>query len=222
MAKTIKFNLQIDGNYVNSIDGLRENFCINDVLELYKNGLLEKWLKVRGFNEYLSKVKKIDKNSDNTIVELIKIFDMEKDDNAIGDAIYSFAFDKKRIEDLEKFEKSNMKLREIINKYHKDYIDLKTEIVANKENMAFLKSASNEISKNYLQLFELDYIDSFFYFNENAPLFIYANLMNEKLKYLWLTNTSISQVLNQSYTLNDMDKVYNFIYSFEIFKKKEA
>ena len=222
MAKTIKFNLQIDGNYVNSIDGLRENFCINDVLDLYKNGLLEKWLKVRGFNEYLSKVKKIDKNSDNTIVELIKIFDMEKDDNAIGDAIYSFAFDKKRIEDLEKYEKSDIKLREIINKYHKDYIDLKTEIVANKENMAFLKSASNEISKNYLQLFELDYIDSFFYFNENAPLFIYANLMNEKLKYLWLTNTSISQVLNQSYTLNDMDKVYNFIYSFEIFKKKEA
>ena len=222
MAKTIKFNLQIDGNYVNSIVGLRENFCINDVLELYKNGLLEKWLKVRGFNEYLSKVKKIDKNSDNTIVDLIKIFDMEKDDNAIGDAIYSFAFDKKRIEDLEKFEKSDIKLREIINKYHKDYIDLKTEIVANKENMAFLKSASNEISKNYLQLFQLDYIDSFFYFNENAPLFIYANLMNEKLKHMWITNASISQVLNQSYTLNDMDKVYNFIYSFEIFKKKEA
>ena len=40
MAKTIKFNLQIDGNYVNSIDGLRENFCINDVLDSYKNGLL--------------------------------------------------------------------------------------------------------------------------------------------------------------------------------------
>ncbi len=222
MAKTIKFNLQIDGNYVNSIDGLRENFCINDVLDLYKNGLLEKWLKVRGFDEYLSKIEKIDKNSDNTIVELIKIFDMEKDDNAIGDAIYSFTFDKKRIEDLEKFEKSDMKLREIIDKYHKDYLDLKTEIVANKENMAFLKSASNEISKNYLQLFQLDYIDSFFYFNENAPLFIYANLMNEKLKYLWLTNASISKVLEQSYILNSIDKVDNFIYGFEIFKKKEA
>src|SRR5574344_1295301 len=116
MAKTIKFNLQIDGNYVNRIDGLRENFCINDVLDLYKNGLLEKWLKVRGYDEYLSKIEKIDKNSNNTIVYLIKIFDMEKDDNAIGNAIYSFAFNKKRIEDLEKFEKSDMKLREIIDR----------------------------------------------------------------------------------------------------------
>lgn len=220
MAKTIKFNLQIDGNYVNSIDGLRENFCINDVLDLYKNGLLEKWLKVRGYDEYLSKIEKIDKNSDNTIVDLIKIFDMEKDDNAIGNAIYSFAFDKKRIEDLEKFEKSDMKLREIINKYHKDYIDLKTEIVANKENMAFLKSASNEISKNYLQLFQLDYIDSFFYFNENAPLFIYANLMNEKLKYMWLENDSINKVLKEMYVLDSIDKVNSFANSL-ISKKEE-
>ncbi|KOR27300.1 hypothetical protein TI05_19335 [Achromatium sp. WMS3] len=56
MAKTIKFNLIVDENPVRDIKGLQENFCIDDILAFYKNGLLQKWLKVRGFDDYLQRV----------------------------------------------------------------------------------------------------------------------------------------------------------------------
>ena len=56
MAKTIKFNLMIDEQPVRDIKGLQENFCIDDILDLYQNRLLQKWLDVRGFDEYLKKV----------------------------------------------------------------------------------------------------------------------------------------------------------------------
>lgn len=46
MAKTIKFNLICDGHPIRTLEDLRENFSIEDVLEYYGNGLLEKWLRV--------------------------------------------------------------------------------------------------------------------------------------------------------------------------------
>ena len=195
MAKTIKFNLLIDGKYVRDIESLRENFCINDILEVYKNGLLEKWLKVRGFDDYLSKVEKIDKTSNNSIVELIKIFDMEKDNNAIGEAIYSLDFENRKKQKVAEVEKSNQKLKDTIESYHKAYEDLKEEILQNKENMQYLKTASNEISEKYLKLFQLDYHKFFFNFKGESPLFIYAILMNEQLKSFWLKNDSIKKEL---------------------------
>ncbi len=36
MAKTIKFNLILDGNPVRDIEDLRDNFSIEDILEVYK------------------------------------------------------------------------------------------------------------------------------------------------------------------------------------------
>ena len=82
MAKTIKFNLLLDDNPVRDIKSLQNNFCIDDILEVYENGLLQKWLKVRGFDEYLTKVESVKKDS-SVIVELIKIFDIQKDDTEI-------------------------------------------------------------------------------------------------------------------------------------------
>ena len=219
MAKTIKFNLLIDGKYVRDIESLRENFCINDILEVYKNGLLEKWLKVRGIDDYLSKVEKIDKTSNNSIVELIKIFDMEKDNNAIGEAIYSLDFENRKKQKVAEFEKSNQKLKDTIESYHKAYEDLKEEILQNKENMQYLKTASNEISEKYLKLFQLDYHKFFFNFKGESPLFIYAILMNEQLKSFWLKNDSIKKELNGTFTLSTLEQVDSFIKNFEIFKK---
>ena len=51
MAKTIKFNLVCDGNSVRTLEDLKNNFSIEDVLEYYKSGLLLRWLNVRGFEE---------------------------------------------------------------------------------------------------------------------------------------------------------------------------
>ena len=58
MAKTIKFNLICDNTPVRTIEDLQNNFSIEDVLDYYRNGLLCRWLKVRGYEEELKKVEK--------------------------------------------------------------------------------------------------------------------------------------------------------------------
>ena len=221
MAKTIKFNLLLDNNPVRDIKSLQNNFCINDILEVYENGLLQKWLKVRGFDECLKKVENIKKES-SVIVELIKIFDIQKDDKEIKDSIYSLEFQENRKKSLENFDTKNDDLKNRIEKYHKEYEELIEAIIEHKENMAFLKVASKEISDKYLKLFELDYKDSYELYKGKSPFMIYAILMNDKLSFLFMKNNIIKGDLYKNFILNTQPKVNNLFYdNFEIFKKLE-
>lgn len=63
MIKLVKFNLLIGGQRCRTIEDLRNNFNILNVMEEFQKGKLEKWLKVRKFDEYES-IKEIDKTSD--------------------------------------------------------------------------------------------------------------------------------------------------------------
>jgi len=221
MAKTIKFNLLLDDNPVRDIESLQNNFCIDDILEVYENGLLLKWLKVRGFYEYLEKVESIKKDS-SIIVQLIKIFDIQKDDNEISESIYSIEFQENRKKSLNNFNNKDNNLKNIIAKYHKEYEELIEAIIEYKENMAFLKVASKEISDKYLKLFELDYKDSYDLYAEESPFMIYAILMNDKLSFLFMKDEIIKQDLYKNFILETQPKVNNLFYdNFKIFKKLE-
>lgn len=78
MAKTIKFNLICDDKPVRTIEDLQENFSIEDVLKYFQNGLLLRWLEVRGYETEYKKVSEIREIEALEIVkELIKIFDIE-------------------------------------------------------------------------------------------------------------------------------------------------
>ena len=230
MAKTIKFNLLLDDNPVRDIESLQNNFCIDDILEVYENGLLQKWLKVRGFDEHLAKIESVKKES-SIIVELIKIFDIEKDDTEIRESIYSLEFQEHRKKSLEMFNTIDNTLKKTIEKYHKEYDELIENIIKNKENMAFLKVASKEISDKYLKLFELDYKDSYELYKEESPFMIYAILMNDKLNYLFMQNEVIKEDLSENYILNTSDMFKNLFINFSkneelgekrAFKKEEA
>ena len=221
MAKTIKFNLLLDKNPVRDIKSLQSNFCIDDILEVYQNGLLQKWLKVRGFDDYLEKVNNIKKDS-SVIVELIKIFDIQKDDAEIRESIYSLEFQENRKKYLRDFKMRNAKLKNIIEDYHKEYEKLIESIIEHKENMPFLKEASKEISDKYFKLFELNYKDSYELYKEKSPFMIYAILMNDKLSFLFMKNNIIKQDLYNNFILNTQPKVDNLFYNnFKIFKKLE-
>ena len=69
--KPIKFNLICDNQSIRTLDDLRDNFCVEDVLEYFNNGLLEKWLTVRNYNKELEAIKKIKKGSTFEIIEAI-------------------------------------------------------------------------------------------------------------------------------------------------------
>src|SRR5699024_9190739 len=89
MAKTIKFNLICDEKPVRTVEDLQNNFSIEDVLDYYRNGLLTRWLKVRGYIEELEKVNAIpDEDSLEVIKALIKIFNVSTDDKEIAQGVY--------------------------------------------------------------------------------------------------------------------------------------
>ena len=80
MAKTIKFNLICDGKPIRTLDDLRNNFSVEDVLSYFQNGLLKRWLNVKGFSEELKKVSAITSRDEIEIITaLIQIFGITTD-----------------------------------------------------------------------------------------------------------------------------------------------
>ena len=74
MAKTIKFNLTCDGKPIRTLEDLRNNFSVEDVLPYYQNGLLQRWLDVRGFTDELNAVNAISSRDEIEIIKsLVKI-----------------------------------------------------------------------------------------------------------------------------------------------------
>ncbi len=206
MAKTIKFNLILDGNPVRDIDDLRDNFSIEDILEVYRNGLLQRWLNVRGYHDYLKKVDEINSDSvKNIIKELIKIFNIEVDDKNIeeGIAILDYIYERKL--KLDGYVKNNFEVKKIISDYHSGYYSIIKDIFENKDNMPRIKADIKEIEKNYMELFNINFRDLYNKFITNAPLAIFAIIMNEKMRGYFIKDDKSS---------NDTINIYNKILSF--------
>lgn len=69
------FDLKCNGKEVRTIKDFRENFFISDVLREYKEGSLEEWLYLRGYEEEYNRVKEISKKDEKKIIEnLMNIF----------------------------------------------------------------------------------------------------------------------------------------------------
>ena len=89
MAKTIKFNLLCNGKSIRNLDDFRNNFNVEDVLRYYNNGILIKWLEVRGYLKELEDVTKIDTNNiSDLILSLAKIFEVTDDYDKIKENLY--------------------------------------------------------------------------------------------------------------------------------------
>ena len=145
MTKTIKFNLIIDDQPIRTIEDLQENFLIEDVLDAFKEGLLLKWLEVRSFTKYIEKVKNLTDNRTNhdnveLTKELIKIFEIELDEEKVNEQIYILNYLKEREVQLETYKKDNFRLETIIDDYHSGYDAIIFDIIDHPYNMARIKT----------------------------------------------------------------------------------
>jgi len=81
--KLIKFDLPIDGTKVRNLEELRDHFT-PEILELYRNGLLTKWLASRQISQELSAIKAIEVQEDQALLQrLCEIFDIQADEDFI-------------------------------------------------------------------------------------------------------------------------------------------
>lgn len=198
MAKMIKFNLILDGNPIRNIEQLKENFCIEDILNVYNNGLLHKWLNVRNYTSYLDKVKLINNKSDlDIIVELMDIFDMDYNEDKLYDISNMIDYIheknvKNEIDTISGF--SNFSIQE----YHQGYEKTINSILKDKYNIGKLKVIAEVLEEKYIELFKLNYDKIYKILIEKAPLCILVMLSKEKLKKELLKVKSLNKNLKDA------------------------
>ena len=88
VIKTIKFDLPIDGVKVKNVEELRDHFTI-EVLELYQNGLLLKWLRSRKMVEEISQLESLSQMLSRVqlMTALCEVFKIDADDMIIAAAL---------------------------------------------------------------------------------------------------------------------------------------
>ncbi len=198
MAKTIKFNLKLNGNSIRTIEDLKENFVLEEVLKYYKEDLLLRWLKVRNYDEYVERVENINNEDDFEVLkQLVNIFDMEQDDSDIEKIIYTLKFEEEQKVLLEDYKNNNFQKQQIIDDYLSGYYQIFEEIGENSENLSKLKVIVSNIEKNYKDLFTMD---KFMYRRvKNYIKFIISVLMNENLRDVIIKNENIMNDFLQNY-----------------------
>lgn len=188
MAKTIKFNLVLDDHPVRTLEDLQENFSIEDILGYFKDGLLERWLKVRGYQEQCDKVSALNKADDEkTIIkELIKIFDVEARESDIeqGISILSYLEEQRKL--YARYRDNNFAVKQIIDEYHSGYEALVKHMEENKDNMKVLKDDAIKMERDYKALFDLDYEKLYYRLAESSPKAVFAMLTRDVFRDKWI------------------------------------
>ncbi|WP_301009544.1 hypothetical protein, partial [Ligilactobacillus agilis] len=159
MAKTIKFNLILDNQPVRTIDELRENFSIEDMLKYFKNGFLLRWLKVREYEEYQA-VATIDSSSHNKdiVLALIDIFNIPDVDIADVEEVASMIEYQEQTTKLNEIYAENaFDKKQVIEDYHAGYDNLILHMEENSRNVGVLKADILQMEKEYAKLFALNY-----------------------------------------------------------------
>ncbi|EFD93594.1 hypothetical protein HMPREF0889_1271 [Megasphaera lornae] len=189
MAKTIKFNLILDNYPVRNIEGLQEHFSIEDMLKYFENGLLLRWLNVRGYDEQYAAVEAIDKSFDRKeiVTSLVKIFEVGEMDiadieKAIG--ILTYLDEEKELNAI--YKENAYAKKQIVDDYHSGYTALIMHMEENKDNIALLKADAIQMEREYFGLFELNYYELYFRLVESAPKAIFAILTRNAFRKYWI------------------------------------
>lgn len=197
MAKTIKFNLILDNYPVRNLEGLQEHFSIEDMLKYFDNGLLLRWLDVRGYKEQHAVVGAIDKALDKKTVisELVKIFEVaDMEDSDIEKAIGILSYLDKEKELHIKYQENAFAKKQIIEDYHCGYMELIAHMEENKENIAVLKADAIQMEREYQALFALNHYELYFRLAQAAPKAVFAILTREAFRKFWIGEEANTKV----------------------------
>ena len=203
MAKTIKFNLICDDKPVRTIEDLQDNFSIEDVLKYYQNGLLLRWLEVRGYEEEYKKVSEISVTEPLEIVkELIKIVGIEADKKKVEEGVYMLQFLDERKELCELYRQDSFKVQKIIDDYQTGFEQLIKGIIENPRDVARIKANIAELMSGYKWAMDLNHRQLFWELKNLSPLAIMCLLMNDEARKYYLpipiSNSDTSDISDAS------------------------
>ena len=215
MAKAIKFNLICDDKPIRTIEDLRNNFSIEDVLEYYNNNLLHRWLEVRGYSDSLKKISTITSEKPLEIIkELIVIFNVASDEKKIEEAVYILEYldERKKLCDI--YNKNDFKTKSLIDDYQTGYSQLVNGILENPEDVALIKANISEMITNYKWVMDLNHRKLFWTLKDESILAVMCLLMNEISRdyYLPIESTNEDGVITKDIDTNgDKKNMFNAI-----------
>lgn len=195
MTKTIKFNLICDNKPVRTLEDLQDNFSIENILKYYENGLLLRWLHVRGYEKEAKQVTMISCKGNLEIAKaLIKIFDIEIEEKKIEEDIYILQFLEEERKLNRDYKQNKLKEQDVVKTYYSKYSKLVNEIMECPDNVAKIKAAIAEIVRDYGEVFKLNYRNLFWKLTEKSVLAIMCLLMNEETrKYYYFENNRLQE-----------------------------
>jgi hypothetical protein len=182
MAKVIKFNLILDNNPVRGLDGLRDNFNIEDLLGAYRNGSLKLWLESRELAREIAELEKISGDDISAARELCRIFQADCAKEQLEAAAYPFEFRQKEAEQLRQYKSLTEQKNEVIRAYHEDYEKLLEKLEEKGEDYAFVKPGLAQLFGNYLGLFTMNIGRFYNRFIFDFPLVVLGVLANDNLR----------------------------------------
>lgn len=214
MAKTIKFNLVCDGHQVRTLEDLRNHFSIEDVLQYFRDKVLEKWLYVRGYNEELEAVQKITVTNPYDIVkELVSIFKVESDLEKVEYSASIITYRESRILANQKRNEEFAKSNALYSDYFKRYEDLTNEILENPTNKSKIQGILSEIENQYAWIFEHDYRNFFYKVKDISPLTVLCLLMNPFTRKFYIVDGELPSDDSLLYS-RDVKEMYKMIEDF--------
>lgn len=194
MAKIPKFNLTMDGELVRSIEELQNNFSVDDILDHFESKRLHKWLKSRGFTDYLTKVEAIEYGDKTVIIKpLMDIFEIDYSDEDLSDILDQLKYvpDKKNKDTNESAQKDMTK--STIDPLSSDrsssvnldyesqkYDELVKEIINDPENLELIKKNIDLLGSKYYAFFSRDALYLFHKLSKHSHLALFAILDNPK------------------------------------------
>lgn len=197
MAKIPKFNLTMDGELVRSIEELQNNFSIDDILDHFESKRLHKWLKSRGFTDYLTKVEAIEYDDKTAIIKpLMDIFEIDYSDEDLSDILDQLKYvpttashtalvpvttaqadsDKFPVAPLSKEVSGSVNLDYESQKYD----ELVNEIINDPENLELIKKNIDLLACKYYAFYSRDALNLFYKLSKHSHLALFAILDNPK------------------------------------------
>ena len=187
MAKTIKFNLNCDGYPVRTLEDLQNHFSVQDVWGYYQNGLLQRWLDVRGYETETKAIAAVTNKDAMTVMkELIRIFKVETDTDQVEQSLYILKYEEERQKRLAAYQEESHNMQQIIRDYHSGYARLATDILKHPDDAARIKANIRTIVEEYPKLLKLNHRNLFYLLKEKSALALMCCLMNDTTRAYYL------------------------------------
>ena len=158
MSTSFKFNLLIDGQKVRTLEELRKNFNLEDILAYFYSGKLQNWLSSRDYKHELDQVKDIaSSNKLDVSSKLLDIFKIEPDKKELQ----YFNVDGQQVRTVEELRK-NFNLEDVLKHFYSGKLqkwlvshDYKHELDQVKDIASSNKKL--DVSSKLLDIFKIEY-----------------------------------------------------------------